>query len=49
MVQIKTDTYDDSPLVEDDREYWDVKFRFFIIYLVKTFPKAFGVVWMLNC
>jgi Gly-Xaa carboxypeptidase len=40
-VQIKTDTYDDSPLVEDDREYWDVKFRPFYDYLVKTFPKAF--------
>lgn len=40
-VQIKTDTYDNSPLVEDDGKYWDDKFKPFFEYLKTTFPTIF--------
>lgn len=39
-VRIKTDTFDDSPLVEDDPEYWEAKFKPFHEYLASTFPAA---------
>lgn len=39
-VKIKTDTYDDSPLLKDDPTYWEDKFAPFHNYLSKTFPKA---------
>lgn len=39
-VQIKTDTYDDSPSVEQDPQYWEDKFKPFHEYLEATFPTA---------
>ncbi|KAK6197962.1 uncharacterized protein RJT21DRAFT_136367 [Scheffersomyces amazonensis] len=40
-VRVKTDVYDDSPLVEDDPKYWEDKFKPFHEYLENTFP----IVW----
>ncbi|CAH2353946.1 carboxypeptidase S [[Candida] railenensis] len=42
-VQVKTDTYDDSPLVGDDPKYWEAKFKPFHQYLAKTFPTVFKI------
>lgn len=40
-VRIKTDVYDDSPLVKEDPKYWDDKFKPFYEYLESTFPNLF--------
>ncbi|CAI5760689.1 unnamed protein product [Candida verbasci] len=41
-VQIKTDTYDEDPLVEEDPKYWEDKFKPFHNYLKSTFPKIWN-------
>ncbi|CUM68478.1 uncharacterized protein PRCAT00006203001 [Priceomyces carsonii] len=37
-VRIKTDVFDDSPLVEDDPNFWEKKFSPFYEFLANSFP-----------